>query len=285
MTSLTSVRAQIFCGFCLFVSMAACMTPGEEQQLKDDIFGLQSRVLQLEGQLNTQGKEISNVTSRQEASVSTRLDKIAIELQRIKGDIDALKIGVTTGQLPGSDPDQEGSVSKTLNTLSERVGVIEENQGKILGVIEKSGDKKSDKKDGASKEKDKDKKSAEKKSSSIKDLSELKSSFEKKKYKAIAEDGGKVLAAIKGKKDKQEATFMVAESLFKVGEFREAALKFNEYIEAKPKENLSLSLLRMGDCFKQLGDAETAKIYYQELIQKFAGTEEAKQAKDKLAKL
>ena len=69
------------------------------------------------------------------------------------------------------------------------------------------------------------------------------------------------------------------------GEIREAALKYNEYIESKPKENMSVALLRMGDCFKQLGDAETAKIYYQELIQKYSGTSEAKQAKDKLAKL
>lgn len=271
------------CG--VLASLAACVTPAEEQQLRDDIFGLQTRVLQMENQLSAQGKEINTATSRQEASVSTRLDKIAIELQRIKGDIDALRIGVTTGQLPGTDPDQEGSVAKTLTLLNERMALVEENQNKILGVIDKSveASKKSDKKDDKAKEKAA--KAAEKKSASLKNLDDMRTAFDKKKYKAIAEDGEKVLAGLKSKKDKQEATYILAESLYKSGEIREAALKYNDYIESKPKDNMSVALLRMGDCFKQLGDAETAKIYYQELIQKYGGSAEAKQAKDKLAKL
>ncbi|MFY7927394.1 MAG: tetratricopeptide repeat protein, partial [Oligoflexus sp.] len=69
------------------------------------------------------------------------------------------------------------------------------------------------------------------------------------------------------------------------GQIREAALSFNDFIDSKPKDNLAVALLRMGDCFKELGDVETAKIYYEELIQKFASSDEAKQAKSKLAKL
>jgi TolA-binding protein len=272
------------CG--VLASMAACVTPAEKQQLRDDVFGLQTRVLQMENQLSAQGKEINTATSRQEASVSTRLDKIAIELQRIKGDIDALRIGVTTGQLPGTDPDQEGSVGKTLSQLSERITAVEDNQNKILGVIDKSVEagKKSDRKDDK-KDKEKAAKAAEKKATALKNLDDMRSAFDKKKYKVIAEEGEKVLAGLKTKKDKQEATYIMAESLYKAGNIREAALKYNDYIESKPKENMSVALLRMGDCFKQLGDAETAKIYYQELIQKYSNSAEAKQAKDKLAKL
>ncbi|HYX32050.1 MAG TPA: tetratricopeptide repeat protein [Oligoflexus sp.] len=271
------------CG--VLLSLAACVTPAEEQQLRDDIFGLQTRILQMENQLSAQGKEINTATSRQEASVSTRLDKIAIELQRIKGDIDALRIGVTTGQLPGTDPDQEGSVGKTLSQLSERITAVEDNQNKILGVVEKSVEsgKKAEKKEEKAKEKAA--KAAEKKSTALKNLDELRTAFDKKKYKVIAEEGEKVLAGLKNKKEKQEATYIMAESLYKAGSIREAALKYNDYIESKPKDNMSIALLRMGDCFKQLGDAETAKIYYQELIQKYSNSAEAKQAKDKLAKL
>ncbi|MCX6130887.1 MAG: tetratricopeptide repeat protein [Proteobacteria bacterium] len=279
---------------CLLVSaslllLSACMTPGEQQQVRDDIFGLQTRILQLETALNAQGKEISTASSRQEASVSTRMDKVAIEIQRIKGDIDALRVGVSTGQLPGADPEQEGSVAKALSLISERLSVVEENQSKILSVIDKAGEgKKSDKKEVSSKEKERvaeKERLAEKKASALKNADEVRVAFEKKKYKIIAEEGGKVLAGIKNKKDRQEITYILAESHYKSGEIREAALKYNEYIESKPKENMSHALLRMGDCFKQLGDAETAKIYYQELIQKFSASDEAKQAKDKLAKL
>jgi TolA-binding protein len=273
------------CG--MLASLAGCLTPAEEQQLRDDIFGLQTRILQMENQLSAQGKEINTATSRQEASVSTRLDKISIELQRIKGDIDALRIGVTTGQLPGTDPDQEGSVAKTLTQLGERMTAVEENQNKILGVIDKSVEsgKKSDKKDEKAKDKEKAAKATEKKSASLKNLDDLRTAFDKKKFKTIAEEGEKVLGSLKAKKDKQEATYIIAESLYKSGEIREAALKYNDYIESKPKENMSVALLRMGDCFQQLGDAETAKIYYQELIQKYGSSAEAKQAKNKLAKL
>lgn len=272
------------CG--VLVSLSACVTPAEEQQLRDDIFGLQTRILQMENQLSAQGKEINTATSRQEASVSTRLDKIAIELQRIKGDIDALRIGVTTGQLPGTDPDQEGSVAKTLTQLNERMTLVEENQNKILGVIDKSveSSKKTEKKDDKA-SKEKAAKATEKKSASLKNLDDMRTAFDKKKFKTIAEEGEKVLAGLKGKKEKQEATYILAESLYKSGDIREAALKYNDYIESKPKDNMSVALLRMGDCFQQLGDAETAKIYYQELIQKYGSSAEAKQAKTKLAKL
>ncbi len=264
---------------CFLWLSTGCITPSEEQAIKDDIFSLQSRVMQLEGSNTNLGKEITNQASRQEASISTRLDKFAIEIQRLKGDIDALKVGVTTGKLPGADSEQEGSIAKTLTDMTTRLEALEENQGKILAAIDKAIDAKKPEKKDAGKEKE------AKKSSSIKSLDELKEAFQKKKYKAIAEDGPKFLDSMKNKKEKQDATFMVAESLFKSGKTREAALKFNEYIESKPKEHMPLSLLRMGDCFKELDDVETARIYYQELVQKYASSDEAKQAKSKLSKL
>ncbi len=261
----------------LTACVTACVTPSEEQQFRDDIFNLQSRVVQLEGQSTSLGKEITTQTSRQEASVSTRLDKFAIEVQRIKGDIDALKVGVTTGQMPGSDPEQEGSLAKTLSDVNARLDALEENQNKILAAIDKAIEaKKPDKKE---------KEKAPKKSSSLKTYDDIKTAFDKKKYKLIAEEGGKVVDEIKSKKDKQEALFMLAESHYKNGQVREAALRFNEFQETKPKERMAQSLLRMGDCFKELKDLETAKIYYQELLQKYANSEEAKEAKSKLAKL
>jgi TolA-binding protein len=278
MYSSSNVRQVVLATPVFFFLLAGCITPAEEQQMKDDIFSLQSRIMQLEGSNLNLGKEITNQASRQEASLTSRLDKFALEIQRLKGDIDALKVGVTTGQLPGSDPDQEGSVAKTLADMTARLDALEENQGKILSAIDKAIEAKKPEKGAA-----KDKK--EKKAPTIKTLNDIKEAFERKKFKILAEEGPKALEGIKNKKEKNEATFMVAEGLFKSGQTREAALKFNEYIESKPKEHLAHSLLRMGDCFKELDDVETARIYYQELIQKFSGSEEAKQAKNKLSKL
>jgi TolA-binding protein len=266
----------------LSLSLTGCMTPAEERQLKDDIFSLQTRLVAMEGQVGNQSKEITSQASRQEASVSTRLDKISIEIQRIKGDIDSLRVGVVTGQLPGgAEGTQETSASKNMTDIVARIDAIEENQNRIIAAIDKAIETKKPEKKSESAE-SKERKESEAKLKTFKDM---KTAFDNKNYKLIADHGEKLVGTFKQKKTKQEATFMLAESYYKSGNIREAALRYDEYLESKPTENLSFSLLRMGDSFKQLGDAETAKIYYQELIQKYGKSEEAKQARDKLSKL
>lgn len=275
------VQSQLLKGFglALCLTLTGCMTPAEERQLKDDIFSLQTRLMAMEGQVNNQGKEFSAVAGRTEASMATRLDKIAIEIQRIKGDIDSLRVGITTGQLPGSEGSQETAAQKNMADILARIDAIEENQNKIVSAIDKAIETKKPEKKSPS---EADKKEGAEKLKSFKDI---KQAFDSKNYKAVSDSGEKLVDTFKQKKTRQEALFMLAESHYKSGKIRDAALRYNDYLESKPSENLSFSLLRMGDCFKQLGDTETAKIYYQELIQKYGKSEEAKQAKEKLAKL
>lgn len=267
-------------GVALCLTLTGCMTPAEERQLKDDIFTLQTRLMAMEGQVNNQGKEFSAQSGRTEASMATRLDKLAIEIQRVKGDIDALRVGLTTGQLPGTDGMQETAAQKNMADIFSRIDAIEENQNKIVAAIDKAIETKKPEKKSTNSNSEK-KESAER----LKSFKDLKSAFEGKNYKLISEYGDKLVDSFKQKKTKQEALYMLAESHYKSGKIRDAALRYNDYLESKPTENVSFSLLRMGDSFKQLGDAETAKIYYQELIQKYGKSEEAKQAKEKLSKL
>jgi TolA-binding protein len=64
---------------------------------------------------------------------------------------------------------------------------------------------------------------------------------------------------------------------------REAALKFNEFLESKPgKKYLATAKMRIGDCFRHLGDGATAKVYYEELIKEFPDSDEATKAKEGL---
>lgn len=267
-------------GVALCLTLTGCMTPAEERQLKDDIFTLQTRLMAMEGQVNNQGKEFSAQSGRTEASMATRLDKLAIEIQRVKGDIDALRVGLTTGQLPGTDGMQETAAQKNMADIFSRIDAIEENQNKIVAAIDKAIETKKPEKKSTNNNSEK-KESAER----LKSFKDLKSAFEGKNYKLISEYGDKLVDSFKQKKTRQEALYMLAESHYKSGKIRDAALRYNDYLESKPTENVSFSLLRMGDSFKQLGDAETAKIYYQELIQKYGKSEEAKQAKEKLSKL
>lgn len=268
-------------GVALCLTLTGCMTPAEERQLKDDIFTVQTRLMAMEGQVNSQTKEFSAQSGRTEASMATRLDKLAIEIQRVKGDIDALRVGITTGQLPGADGTQETAAQKNMADILSRIDAIEENQNKIIAAIDKAIETKKPEKKSPSKEQTDKKESAEK----LKTFKDLKSAFDSKNFKQISDHGDKLVDSLKAKKSKQEALYILAESHYKSGKVRDAALRFNDYLETKPSENVSFSLLRMGDAFKQLGDAETAKIYYQELIQKYSKSEEAKQAKEKLSKL
>lgn len=267
-------------GVALCLTLTGCMTPAEERQIKDDIFAVQTRLMAMEGQVNVQTKELSAQTGRTEASMATRLDKLAIEIQRIKGDIDALRVGIQTGQLPGADGMQDTNTQKNMADVLARIDAIEENQNKIVAAIDKAIETKKPEKKSSSQANDR-KEGAEK----LKTFKDMKSAFDDKNYKAISDNGDKLVDSFKQKKTKQEALFILAESHFKSGKIRDAALRYNDYLESKPSENVSFSMLRMGDCFKQLGDTETAKIYYQELIQKYGKSEEAKQAKEKLAKL
>lgn len=279
---LNSWRVMLFAGMVVGI-VSGCLTPAKERQLNDDIFNLQTRLLQLE---NKQSSSDKTIQSRDEsanqrlASTSTTLEKLNVDIQRMRGEIDALRVGVMTGQMPGTDPEQEGSVAKTLTELGKRLDALEESQKAILEAIEKAqGDKEESSKDkkSASKEKDGDK---------IRSYGDLKKAFESKRYQAVADEAGDILKSTKKKSQKEEIAYFHAESLFKLGKLRDAALKFNDFVDMKPSaKRLTQAKLRMGDCFRQLGDKDTAKLYYEELVSKHPKSSEAKKAKELLRKL
>lgn len=262
------------------VSMAGCLTPAKERQFRDDIFSLQTRVLELESQLQQQGKSVASSgenANQRIASTSTRLERMEVDIQRMRGDMDALRVGVVTGQMPGADPEQEGSVAKTLTDLSARLAAVEDGQKQLLDVIEKASAA-SGSKSSASKAKSSDDK--------VKSHADLKKAFDGKRYKLVAESASAVLDATKKKAQKEEVVFMWAESLFKNGKLRDAALKFNDFVDMKPSgSKVPQAKMRMGDCFKQLGDKATAKLYYEEIVSQHPNSSEAKKAKEALARL
>lgn len=270
--------------------LCGCLTPAKEKQFRDDIQNLQARVIQLESYLQERDKNFKSVgdnVTQQIAATSTKMEKMSVELQKVKGDVDAMRVGITTGQFPGIDPSQEGSLTYTLNNLSERLTQVEADQEEILSAIRKAS---GGKKDKGAKNEDKAGKgkaeSAEKKSPPLSTAQEVRKAFEARKFKKVAEDAPNVLKKVKNKSQKEDVTFVLAESLFKDGQLREAALRYNDFLEMKPgeKSNIPLAKMRLGDCFRQLGDKATAKIYYEELVANHPDSSEAGIAKDRLAK-
>ena len=257
------------------MTVSGCITPSEKKNMQGDIFNVQTRLLTLEQQLTENKSEVKTTgdsASKRIASAKADMDKIQSELQRIHGDIDTLRVGVVTGQLPGTDPEKEGSVAATLNALSARIEAIEAAQEDLLDAIKKSGGSKHT----ADKKADKHK---------VGGVDELQQAFDDKHFKQVVDEAPKFVKESKGI-EREQARFLLAESYFKLGKMRDAALKFNELVDSKPSgKYLPASKMRIGDCFKSLGDESTARLYYEETIKDYPKSEEAAKAKERLAEL
>lgn len=298
--------------------ITGCFTPAKERQLHDEIFGLQTRVMQLEGALMDENTPAGEAAKRRLASTAADIEKISNEMNRIKGELDALKLGVSTGFMPGVEGDQSNSVGGKIRSLSERMATLEATQGDVVASLEKQGvnlkspekaaeksktnragdrtsdlsgerslDKQSDKiSDRADHEKAASAEEPHKSDKSLATLKQFRDAYGKRQFKRVIEDAPAAIKLLTKAKDREEVAFLHAEALYKLGQMREAALQFNEFIDSKPAAKyLPQARLRMGDAFRNLGDPATAKIYYQELITKHPKSPEATKAKDRLKEL
>lgn len=251
--------------------LGACITPKEKKEMQNDLFNVQTRLLSLERNVTDTTKEARSTgdsAAKRVASTQADMERMSREIQQIHGDIDALRIGVTTGSMPGA-PEDESSVGAQLTTIAERLQAVEEAQEELLEALKKAGLKGSSAKATTKK--------------GIANVKEMQKAFDAKHYKQITEEGPKVVKGAEGK-DKEQGLFLLAESLFKLGKMREAALKYSDFLETKPDDKLlPLAKMRLGDCFRHLGDGETARVYYEELVKEFPDSDEAAKAKERLA--
>lgn len=77
-----------------------------------------------------------------------------------------------------------------------------------------------------------------------------------------------------------------AEDLFKSKDYKKAAMSYSKYRETNPKsKRMAEATLKIGVCFQELGLKEDAKAFYDEVIAKYATSNEAKKAKSRLKSL
>src|SRR5690606_37384586 len=79
---------------------ASCMTPSEKKAMRDDMFNVQTRLLALEQNLVESSKEVrssGDSAAKRIASTKADMERIERELQQIRGELDALRVGVSTG--------------------------------------------------------------------------------------------------------------------------------------------------------------------------------------------
>ena len=244
-----------------------CATRKQNQEVRRNLFDVQTRLLELERNVKNSSKNAQPVDKRI-ASISADFEQLQEQLQVINGQINTLEIGVQVGHLPGQAP-KEGSIGKRLIEVEQRLVEIEKTQKEILDLITKKKDKVAKR---------------PKKSTALKNLTQLERAFSKRRYKQVAKYGMTLLGSQKGA-DLKRMLFLVAESQYKLGQISQSALRFHEYLELKPELNVAHTRMRLGDCYRHLGDSDTASIYYQELIDEFPKSSEAESARIKISKI
>lgn len=83
----------------------------------------------------------------------------------------------------------------------------------------------------------------------------------------------------------EEIKYRLAEAHLAQRNYGKAALAFKGVIDDHPKSPwASWSMLRQGDCFKGLGQADNARLFYDGVIQRYPKSEAAKEASAKLGR-
>lgn len=122
--------------------------------------------------------------------------------------------------------------------------------------------------------------------SGSKAIKEVRVLFTKNKWKQIIEMSPSLLESIEKKSEREELLSIHAESLFKSGDIKEAAIKYNEFLDMKPaKKYVPQATMRMGDCYRHLGDNDTALIYYEELAKSFPSSPQGQKARERISQL
>ncbi|MDE3269548.1 MAG: hypothetical protein OYH77_04620, partial [Pseudomonadota bacterium] len=207
----------------LSLLFGACVTPSTMNSWRADVHHIKKRVLELERGLLEATEDSTNkgnISTKQYTSNRQRLDDLDVQFQKVMGNIDALRVGVITGQYPGLDSETE-SVASSIADLQTRVAAIEESHTILMEEFKRLValyDKKRAVKQN-------------KKRQTIASLKGLRIAFDKKRYLHVFEDAKRVIKNINGAANKHEAMYLHAESAFKLGRIRDAALYYNELVE------------------------------------------------------
>jgi tetratricopeptide (TPR) repeat protein len=240
---------------------SACSTSGSRDE-EDVLYKMQRRLLELERKVNAPD------SAKRFAKGEEKVDQLTNDLNKVRGELDALRIGVTMGEMPGTPIDRD-SLAKGVAALAARIHQIEDRQAEMLELISKKA------------------KGESKKDVHLKSLAQVQKSFEEKKYQTIVHSSDSLLAISSLKPEERgEIRYLTAESLFALNKFRDAALEFNHLLVVPGIEvHLPAIKLRLGDCFRKLGDAKAAMIFYKELLRDFPQSKEADAAREQVNQL
>lgn len=118
---------------------------------------------------------------------------------------------------------------------------------------------------------------------SLETLNEL---FEAEKYEEAIEEAKELMRTKpRNSPDVRKAHYLLAEAYFVSRDYGAAALEFSEFKKAYPKDpNASTATLRQAQSFRGLGKEKEAKLFFQEVIDRYPKSSAANTAKRDLKK-
>ncbi len=206
-------------------------------------------------------KQEVTVAKGQRADVETTVEELRTEVARL-----AALMEEQNTQLRAHDDE----LKKEIGTLTTRIQAIEQR-----AVEEELAQKKYN---------DEQKRVVEERKSA--GFEQGKALYDQDKYEEAAEVFRAVMKSKSGTVDGRKAQFFLGESLFSQREFASATGVFTDFIKAHPKDsNVPTAMLRQAQAFKQVGKPKEAKIFFQDLIERFPKSQAAGKAKAELKKI
>lgn len=186
------------------------------------------------------------------------VEELRSEVTRLTGKVDELERGQSKG-----DQAKESAHKEEVKKLETRIIELEQAQVNMLEAIKK----------------------LQTTSASPADANEIferaKSQFDAGDFENAAESFGQYLKTPKPK-HLEDATFLRGQAYYEQKQYKKAIIEFSKFPEKHPKsKHLPAALLKIGQSFDALGMKEDAKGFYQELLDKFPKSPEAKKYRSK----
>lgn len=187
------------------------------------------------------------------------IDELKNEITHLTGRIEELERNQKPSPTPG---DKDPNVEK-IKQLETRIAELEQAQAHMIESLKKN--------------------EAEVQTAASGDLFEKgKKQFEQSNYQG-AIDTLSVLLKNPKAKHIQEATFIRGESFFALQDYKKAILDYSKFPEKfNDSKRMPAALYKIGLSFEALGMKDDAKGFYQELVEKFPKSVEAKKARSKI---
>lgn len=279
---------------CILMAYASgCLAFESVGQLGEEVFTLQNQVRALQQQLDEQQNiQHSKALESQKdhevtASLGVQLDDQEQQITLLAGKVNTLETILGMEQLPA---DEAMAMLKARSIIAE-IGHIQaeyfslkEALGASLDKMQAAMEQLETRINGLDKTTARQPQSPaatpRDKPAPLTTLAQARAGFNKERYRQLTREIPELVMKMSRSSSKEELRYYLCESHYKLGELEEAVLACDHFLKSEPTKPayISRAKLRLGDSYRHLGKLEVSRLYYDDVIREFAGSQDAKSA-------